>query len=228
MPQISAWESEYRNPKLITKDSKPQKDVLRYFKFLKKEYSIKWSDIKVLDLGSGVGRNANYLASLGASVCGLEISETALKIARARARDENLSVKYFQRSIGEKFQFEDNFFDLVLDITSSNSLSEKERKTYLRETSRVLKKKGHFLVRALSKDADKNAKALLKNNPGPEKDTYVNRDMNLVERVFSQNDFLEIYSKYFKLIKILKKTGYTRFKNQSYKRNFLLAYLRKM
>ena len=228
MPQINAWEKEYQSPQLVTKDDKPQKDILRYFKFLKKEEGTDWQSLKVLDLGSGTGRNANYLASMGAKVFGLEISETALKIAHDRACNKGLSVQYFRRSIGEKYQFEDNFFDLVLDVTSSNSLSWEEREIYLKEVSRVLKKGGHFFVRALSKDADKNVKALLKINPGPEKDTYINKDMGLVERVFSREDFLKTYSRYFEIIKMLKKTGYTRFKNQSYKRNFHLAYLRKM
>jgi hypothetical protein len=37
MHQGNAWEREYKNPKLITKNDGPQADTLRFFKFLKKE-----------------------------------------------------------------------------------------------------------------------------------------------------------------------------------------------
>jgi hypothetical protein len=73
----------------------------------------------------------------------------------------------------------------------------------------------------------KNAKNLLKVSPGPEKDTYFMKDLNLTERVFSEEDFRHIYGAYFKIKKISKRSGYTRFDGQNYKRNYLLAYLQK-
>ena len=62
---------------------------------------------------------------------------------------------------------------MILDITSSNSLNAKEREIYLSEVNRVLKKNGHFFVRALCKDGDKNAQSLLKKSPGKDYDTYM-------------------------------------------------------
>ncbi|NQT49501.1 class I SAM-dependent methyltransferase [Candidatus Kuenenbacteria bacterium] len=227
MPQDTAWENEYKRPQLVTKDAKPQKDVLRFLKFLRKNANIDLENLNVLDLGSGTGRNANYLAERGNSAVGLEISATAVELAKSRAREMGLKVDYRLQSIGEKFPFDDGAFDIALDVTSSNSLNEKERDVYLSETHRVLKSGGYFFVKALCKDGDKNAKALIKNNPGPERDTYINKDMNLVERVFARQDFVDFYSKYFEVFSLEKKTNYTRFKGQSYKRNFWLAYLKR-
>ena len=34
--QELAWEKEYKNPKFLSKKNEPQADVLRFFKFLKK------------------------------------------------------------------------------------------------------------------------------------------------------------------------------------------------
>lgn len=228
MPQDIVWEKEYQNPQLITKADKPQKDVIRFLKFLKKEEGIKLKNLTVLDLGSGTGRNANHLADLGNKVVGLEISATAIGIAKSRAEKMKIKVDYFLHDIGMEYPLNDKMFDLVLDVTSSNSLNEKEREIYLSETHRVLKKNKYFFVKGLCKDGDKNAKALLKKNPGPEPDTYINEDMGLIERVFTRHDFTIIYSKYFKIIKLVKKTNYTRFKGQSYKRNFWLAYMKKI
>ena len=60
--QHDAWEKEYRNSKLLTKEAEPQKDTLRFIKFLKKEAKLDLEGLHVLDLGSGTGRNANYFA----------------------------------------------------------------------------------------------------------------------------------------------------------------------
>ncbi len=227
MPQEAVWEREYNDPQLVTKDSKPQKDVLRFLKYLRKDEEVALEGLSVLDLGSGTGRNANYIAKLGNTVTGIEISKTAIALARDRAHEEGVQVTYVHQSMGERFPVADASVDLVLDITSSNSLNEKEREAYLAECDRVVKPGGHLFVKTLCKDGDKNAKALLKLHPGPEKDTYINQDMGLVERVFSREDLTALYGRFFVIDRLQMKTNYTRFKGQSYKRNFWLAYLKK-
>lgn len=227
MPQQVTWEKEYQHPQLITGDDQPQKDVLRFLKYLKKETGGELKNLHILDLGSGTGRNANYLAELGNKVIGFEISATAIKLASDRAKSLGVSVDYRLHDIGSPYPLKSEMFDLVLDVISSNSLNMAERKIYLSEVSRVLKNGGHFFVKALCKDGDQNAKALLKKKPGQEPDTYINEDMNLTERVFAKQDFIDLYSKCFKIIELTKKTNYTRFKGQSYKRNFWLAYMKK-
>ncbi|MDD5738437.1 MAG: class I SAM-dependent methyltransferase [Candidatus Pacebacteria bacterium] len=229
MGQYQAWENEYRSSQLITKNPEPQKDVLRFFKYLKKEEKKELSGLNILDLGCGTGRNSNYLAGLGNKVVGVDISKTAIDIAKNRAGEMQVSdnVSYVVGDIGASYPFGDNYFDLILDITSSNSLNEKERDIYIKEVYRALKDGGYFFVRALCKDGDKNAKNLLKFSPGKENDTYIIKELNLVERVFSEKDFKELYGKYFKIKKLFKKSGYAKFQNQSYKRNYWLAYMQK-
>lgn len=203
-------------------------DLRRYIKFLRKVEGVYPENLTILDLGSGNGKHANYLARLGNNVTGFEISPTAIAIARDRAKEIDISVDYQCRNIGEQYPCDDEYFDLVIDVMSSNSLNERERTIYLKEVYRVLKTGGHFFVRALCKNGDKNAKNLLKLNPGPEYDTYINKDMALVERVFSHEDFIAMYSKYFEIQKLIKKTNYAQFKGQSYKRNYWLAYMKKI
>ena len=102
-----------------------------------------------------------------------------------------------------------------------------ERKVYLAETYRVLKPEGYFFVKALCKDGDQNAKNLLKQFSGTEKDTYVMPKTEIVERVWSKEDFVTTYKKYFKILHLEKKTNYSRMNNRSYKRNFWIAYMQK-
>lgn len=221
------WEKEYKNPKLLTKKDKPQADTLRFFKFLKKEQGYKLTGRTILDLGAGTGRNANYLASLDNQVIAFEISKEALEIAKQRAKEDGVFVDYRLADIGQTYNIEDESIDLVLDVTSSNSLNGKGREIYLREMSRVLKGDGYLFVRALSKEGDKNAQNLLKNNPAKEKDTYIMPDIKLIERVFSRDDFIKTYESYFKILKLDKKSGYVNVGGRIYKRNYWLAYMQK-
>ena len=227
MTQEQVWDREYRNSKLLTKDNKPQADVVRFVKFLKKEEGVEIEGLSVLDLGSGAGRNSFYFAELGARVVGLEISKTAVEISKANAKEAGLEITYIKQGIGEKFPCEDSSVDVALDVTSSNSLSENEREVYFSETERVLKTAGYFFVKALCKDGDENAKYLLKNNPGPEKDTYIMPGLGVTERVWSKEDFMTTYSKHFQILHLEKKTSYSRMSNRSYKRNFWICYMKK-
>jgi ubiquinone/menaquinone biosynthesis C-methylase UbiE len=92
---------------------------------------------------------------------------------------------------------------------------------------RVLKSGGFIFVRALCLDGDKNAKQLVKEFTGPEKDTYILPGVGVTERVFTKEDFTSMYSKHFEIIHLEKMEGYQKWGNQSYKRNYWVAYLKK-
>jgi SAM-dependent methyltransferase len=226
MNQGRAWEKEYQDSKLVTKADGPQSDTLRFLKFLKKDQKYKIEGRNILDLGSGTGRNANYLVEEGNSVIGIEISKTALTLAKERANDMGLKVDYRLGDIGEHYEIPDESIDLVLDVTSSNALDEKGRAVYLSEVSRVLKSGGYFFVRALCKDGNRNVKNLLKDSPGREYDTYYMKDLDLYERVFSREDFIKMYGQYFKILSLEKKTSYPTVDGRIYKRDYWLAYLK--
>lgn len=226
MAQEKEWEREYRNSKLLTKENKPQADVVRFVRWLR-ENGIEVLNSKVLDLGSGTGRNSFYFAELGAKVIGVEISKTAIDTAEENLKSISFDISYVKGSIGEKLHFENESFDILLDVTSSNSLSEKEREVYLSETNQVLRPGGIFFTKALCKDGDINAKELLKKFPGKEKDTYVLPDIKVEEKVWSKEDFIQIYEKYFKILYMEKKSSYTRMNNRVYKRNFWICYMKK-
>lgn len=227
MAQAQVWDREYRKPQLLTKKAEPQTDTKDFLRYLRKQVGQSVEGLKVLDLGSGTGRNSNYLAELGNEVTGLELSPTAVDLARARAEAAGLKVDYKVANFGAAFNLPANSFDLALDVMSSNSLNEAERTIYLSELNRVLKPGAWVFVRTLCKEGDKNAKKLLKLHPGPEHDTYINPDMDLVERVFSREDLRALYQDNFEIKKLELKTNYARFGGQSYRRNYWLLYLQK-
>ncbi len=227
MPQEKVWDREYKKPAMLSLEKKPRAEISTFVKFLKKKEEVNVTDLDIIDLGSGTGRNAFYFAEMGNRVTGLEISRTALEIAEKYTKESGLPVRYVKQSIGESFPCKDSSMYVALDILASNSLNEAERSIYLQETYRVLKAGGYFLVHALCKDGDANAKELLKKFPGQEKDTYVMPDIELVERVWKREDFIKEYEKYFTILHLEKKTSYPYVNNRSYKRNFWIAYLRR-
>ena len=220
--QENVWEREYRNPKLVTLGTEATSAIKDFARYVRKERKVELDNLKILDLGCGTGKNSIYIAEQGLSneVVGIDISETALEYARKAYPAGN----FIKLSIGNTLPFGDTSFDIIIDSTSSNSLSEKERAMYLSEIARLLKPSGHLFVRALCKDGDKNAQTLIKEFPGPEKDTYIMPELGLTERVFSKEDFIALYSPFFTLLHLDKQTHYTKFQDKSYKRNFWLSY----
>jgi len=79
----------------------------------------------------------------------------------------------------------------------------------------------------LCKDGDRNAKKLLKINPAEEKDTYIMPETGLRERVFSEDDFIETYSKFFEILRLEKTESYLTVGDRVYKRRFWLAIMNK-
>ncbi len=242
--QAQIWDTEYKTRSFMS-GTKPQKSVVKFAKLIKKArrelvasgdlVESDFSGLKVLDLGCGEGKNALYFAERGAEVVGIDISRVAIESARQSAREAGLSglASFTVGSMGEVLPYTDESFDIALDVTSSNALSTEERFVYLSEVSRVLKSGGRLFVRALCKDGDTNAKHLLKTSPSHERDTYIMPVSGLVERVFTYDDIMAIYSEYFKVEKIEKEEHYTTMQAKSgerrkFKRNFWVMHVRKL
>ncbi len=221
----NVWENEYRDPKLVTLSNEPIKSLKDFTRYIRREHNLELSNLNILDLGCGNGKNSIYISEQGDNnrVYGIDISETAIILAKRAYPNGDFQVGNF----GKTFPYPDKKFDIILDITSSNSLSESEREIYLSEINRTIKSSGFLFVRALCKDGDSNAKNLLNSNPGKEKDTYIMPELGLTERVFSKEDFISQYSSSFDLLYLDKETHYTKFNNRSYKRNFWVSAWRK-
>ncbi len=224
--QYTEWEREYKNPAFLTKNSKPQKETLRFLKYLKKQ-GTNITESNVLDLGCGTGRNTNYIASLGAKATGIELSTTALHIARSRAQHMNMNVEYIEGDMGQPLPFSDNQFDCAIDVMSSNSLTEMGRSMYMSEVHRVLKTGGYLYLKALCKEGDKNAKELLKKSPGIEPDTYIMPVTGITERVFDESSLRSLYGVYFDIVFLNKTSHYVKIDNRLFKRNYWVCYMQK-
>jgi len=93
---------------------------------------------KILELGCGTGAYALKMASQGAKVTGVDISDYAIKKAREKAAEKNLDID-FQVMNAERLQLEDNYFDLICGTGILHHLNLNKAIT---ETKRVMKNEG--------------------------------------------------------------------------------------
>jgi SAM-dependent methyltransferase len=102
-----------------------------------------------LDAGCGTGENALHIASLGLSVLGVDVAETALAIARAKAADRGLKVEFAE---ADAFQLKslERKFEAVLDCGLFHTFDADERTAYAASLASVTEHNGTLYVLCFS------------------------------------------------------------------------------
>ncbi len=98
---------------------------------------------KALDIGTGPGQLAFYLAGAGFNVTGLDISPGMISIARKSAREMQLTID-FRTGDAENLDFADSSFDVVVSRNLVWTLPNPD--LALKEWHRVLKPGGRIIV----------------------------------------------------------------------------------
>jgi cyclopropane fatty-acyl-phospholipid synthase-like methyltransferase len=99
----------------------------------------------VLDAGCGTGENALHVASLGLSVLGVDVAETALAIARAKADDRGIEVEFALADVFE-LQRLGRKFETVLDCGLFHTFDGGERPGYVASLGSVMERDGTLYV----------------------------------------------------------------------------------
>lgn len=94
---------------------------------------------KILDLGCGEGTRLNYLALPGQKAFGIDISRTAILVAKNRSKSINFSVGDL-----EKLPFKNESFDLIYSAYVFEHLENPEK--VILEAKRVLKNGGDLVI----------------------------------------------------------------------------------
>lgn len=103
----------------------------------------------VLDAGCGTGENALHVASLGLPVLGVDVAETALGIARAKADDRGINAEFLAvdalrlESLGREF-------DTVLDCGLFHTFDGDERRKYVASLASITRHNGTLYVLCFS------------------------------------------------------------------------------
>lgn len=105
---------------------------------LVKEKSLK----KILDVGCGTGKLVEFLNKQGLQASGCDESKEAVRLGR-----KTNTPKLIKKASATKLPYKTGSFDLVTSISVIEHLSKKQARTFLLETSRVLKPHGFvFLI----------------------------------------------------------------------------------
>lgn len=105
---------------------------------------------KILDIGCGTGNYSIRLAELGYEVVGIDISDEMLDIARNKAKEKNLNIKFYNMDIYD-LKFIDEEFHGAFSMAAFEFIEDTERAMY--EIFRVVKPEGKILIGTINKDS---------------------------------------------------------------------------
>jgi len=104
----------------------------------------------VLDLGCGAGRHSICLARNGFDVVGIDVSKSALRIAKKWAQEGNLGKVRFVQGTMTHIPFRDSQFDAVISVSVVHHAVKRDIEETVDEIHRILKRNGTFLANLAS------------------------------------------------------------------------------
>jgi 2-polyprenyl-3-methyl-5-hydroxy-6-metoxy-1,4-benzoquinol methylase len=104
---------------------------------------------KVLDLCCGAGTNTIYLAQRGFDVTGIDISRTAIEIAKKKAHQAKVNINFLSESFID-LPFSDWEFDFVFDMGCFHHVDIEERAKFIAGVHRVLREGGVYMLTCFS------------------------------------------------------------------------------
>lgn len=142
-----------------------------------------------LDLGCGVGVQSIYLARRGFKTTGIDISETAIKIAKENATRAKVKVNFINADATNLSFLKNKKFDFILDLGNLHSLPKNKRRKYVAGIIKHTKQGSKFLLRCFSKCGTRKE--------------FVRRRIGFIY-FFSKKDIEKLFSKYFKILETAK------------------------
>lgn len=144
MAQKQEWEKFY-DANLAT-EWYPSESVIRFLCSYKKEHGSK--GVRVLDLGCGNGRHVWLAAKEEFSAYGIDLSEQAIKLARAWLRREKLPFKKLQSGdITQSLPYVSDFFDIVVSYGVLDHMTLIQAKKVMVEVKKILKPGGILFLK---------------------------------------------------------------------------------
>jgi len=117
---------------------------------------------RALDLGCGTGTSSLALASAGWRVTGVDFVPRAIRIAKQKAKRQNLKVDFRVGDVtGLHYSLFSILYDLVLDIGCFHGLSAEQKQKYLDNLEALLAPAGTWLLYGFFKPSESPAPGLL-------------------------------------------------------------------
>jgi len=118
--------------------------------FIEKEIDYNKS-FRILDIGCGTGRHSIELAKRGYNVVGIDLSESMLKRAKEKARNENVKVDFIQADARE-LNFKNEFHLVLMLCEGAFPLMETDEMNYaiLKNAANALRENGKLIFTTLN------------------------------------------------------------------------------
>jgi 2-polyprenyl-3-methyl-5-hydroxy-6-metoxy-1,4-benzoquinol methylase len=100
---------------------------------------------KTIDIGCGTGNYAIYFAKEGYEVTGIDISPSAISIAKKKASERKVECNFLVGDIINDFEKVNTGFDFAYDWEVLHHIFPDERQNYIENVSKILKKGGKYL-----------------------------------------------------------------------------------
>jgi len=107
---------------------------------------------EAVDLGCGLGHYTRWLASRGFQVTGLDISATAIELARRAAADAGVSCNFVVADLTREVSAFDDRFDFAYDWEVLHHVFPEERQQYVNNVHRMLRPGGRYLSVCFSEE----------------------------------------------------------------------------
>ena len=106
---------------------------------------------KILDIGCGTGRHSIELTKRGYQIIGIDLSESQLKRAREKAKEQELEID-FQKHDARTLPFESEFDFVIMLCEGGFSLMETDEMNFeiLKNATKALKSNGKFIFTTLN------------------------------------------------------------------------------
>ena len=108
---------------------------------------------KVLEMGCGAGNYVIFLAGKGFIATGVDISATAIEIAKKSSITKKVKCQFLEANVlGEMTEVQDTF-DFIYDWELLHHIFPEDRVRYVDNVYRLLNKAGHYLSVCFSEDS---------------------------------------------------------------------------
>ena len=143
-------ENIYRNipPEKIPWNIETPPDILQ--QIVKTE---KIKPCKALELGCGTGNYVIYLSSMGFDATGIDISETAIDIARNSAKNRDVKCTFIVADVLSDMPEVQGSFDFAYDWELLHHIFPPDREKYINNVYRVVTSGGLYLSVCFSEDS---------------------------------------------------------------------------
>ncbi len=222
--QQQVWDREYSDPVFTSFERKPHQAVKDFLSYIRRKEKFDLEGKAFLDIGCGIGKDVEYAVDhYDMKGIGCDVSPVA--IAEAKRAVPNGA--FFVHDLREALSLKNDSVDVSVMVMVIHILKKAERERCLSEISRVMKLGGYFFLKTLALPGDAHAKYLIKEFPGDEPNSFIHPDLHIAEHVHSKEDIVAELEKDFDILSLEKTSGYQKWNNQSYKRNYWVACLKK-